>query len=70
NNGSRSTLSYSSASVKENAYYINGVNVTNPFNNLGGLSLPYGAIDQQETYTGCYSAKYGRSTGGVISQVG
>lgn len=70
NNGSRSTISFGGAGVTENAYYINGVNVTNPFNNLGGLSLPYGAIDQQETYTGGYSAKYGRSTGGVISQVG
>jgi outer membrane receptor for ferrienterochelin and colicin len=70
NNGSRSTVSFGGAGVTENAYYINGVNVTNPFNGLGGLSLPYGAIDQQETYTGGYSAKYGRSTGGVINQVG
>ncbi|KQQ74677.1 Oar protein [Xanthomonas sp. Leaf131] len=70
NNGSRSVVSFGGAGVTENAYYINGVNVTNPFNNLGGLSLPYGAIDQQETYTGGYSAKYGRSTGGVINQVG
>ena len=69
-NGSRSTVSFGGASVTENAYYINGVNVSNPLSNLGGLTLPYGAIDQQETYTGGYSARYGRSTGGVISQVG
>jgi outer membrane receptor protein involved in Fe transport len=65
-----SAVSFGGSSVSENAYYINGYNSSNPLNNLGGLSLPYGAIDQQETYTGGYSAKYGRSTGGVINQVG
>ncbi|MCC4594347.1 TonB-dependent receptor [Xanthomonas campestris pv. phormiicola] len=69
-NGSRSVVSFGGSGVTENAYYINGFNVSNPLNNLGGLSLPYGAIDQQETYTGGYSSKYGRSTGGVINQVG
>jgi hypothetical protein len=37
---------------------------------MGGISLPYGAIDQQEILSGGYSAAYGRSDGGVISQVG
>ncbi|RXR08854.1 TonB-dependent receptor [Pseudoxanthomonas composti] len=69
-NGSRSVVSFGGSGVTENAYYINGYNASNPLSNLGGVSLPYGAIDQQETYTGGYSAKYGRSTGGVINQVG
>ncbi len=69
-NGSRSVLSFGGASVTENAYYLNGFNVTNPLNNLGGISLPYGSIDQQETFTGGYGAGYGRSTGGVINQLG
>jgi outer membrane receptor protein involved in Fe transport len=69
-NGSRSVVSFGGSGVTENAYYINGYNTSNPLSNLGGLSLPYGAIDQQETYTGGYSAMYGRSTGGVINQVG
>jgi len=69
-NGSRSVLSFGGSSVSENAYYLNGFNVSNPLNNLGGVSLPYGAIDQQETFTGGYSAGYGRSTGGVINQLG
>jgi hypothetical protein len=66
----RSTVSFSGSSVTENAYYINGFNTTDPLNGMGGLQLPYGAIDQQEVYTGGYSAQYGRSDGGVISQVG
>lgn len=64
------TVSFGGAGVTENAYYINGFNVSDPLANIGGLGLPYGSIAQQETYTGGYSAMYGRSDGGVISQVG
>ncbi|MEJ0087240.1 MAG: TonB-dependent receptor [Pseudomonadota bacterium] len=65
-----SVVSFGGASAAENAYYINGFNTTDPLNGLGGLSLPYAAIDQQEIYTGGFSAKYGRSAGGVINAVG
>jgi len=63
-------ISFGGASVSENAYYLNGYLSSDPLTNIGGVSLPYGAIDQQETYTGGYSARYGRSAGGVLSQVG
>ena len=63
-------VSFGGSGVSENAYYINGYFSGEPLSNLGGFSLPYGAIAQQETYTGGYSAKYGRSAGGVISQIG
>ncbi|MGF6492142.1 outer membrane receptor protein involved in Fe transport [Luteibacter sp. 621] len=69
-NGRFRTVSFGGSGASENAYYINGYNTTDPYKNLGGVGLPYGAIDQQEVYTGGYSAKYGRSDGGVISQVG
>jgi hypothetical protein len=62
--------SFGGSAASENAYYLNGFNTTNPQNNLGGLTLPYGAIDQQEIFTGGYGAQYGRSNGGVINQVG
>jgi hypothetical protein len=63
-------VSFGGSGVAENAYYVNGFNTGDPFKNLGGFQLPYGAIDQQETLTGGYSAKYGRSDGGVINQIG
>jgi hypothetical protein len=63
-------VSFGGSSVTENAYYINGFNTTDPLSGFGGLSLPYGSIDQQEILTGGYDAAYGRSDGGVISQVG
>jgi len=63
-------VAFGGSSVSENAYYVNGYNTGEPYKNLGGFSLPYGAIDQQETLTGGYPAKYGRSDGGVINQIG
>lgn len=64
------SVSLGGASVAENAYYINGFFTGNPMTNVGGYTLPYGSIEQQETYTGGYSARYGRSDGGVINQIG
>lgn len=63
-------VSFGGSSVQENAYYINGFNTSDPLANQGGITLPYGSIDQQETLTSGYGAAYGRSAGGVISQIG
>ncbi|MEO5566297.1 MAG: TonB-dependent receptor, partial [Luteimonas sp.] len=63
-------VSFGGSGVSENAYYVNGYFTGEPLSNLGGFTLPYGSIEQQETYLGGYSAKYGRSDGGVISQIG
>lgn len=62
--------SFGGSAASENAYYLNGFNSTNSATSLGGLTLPYGAIDQQEIFTGGYGAQYGRSNGGVINQIG
>ncbi|XRD81635.1 TonB-dependent receptor [Dyella halodurans] len=66
----QSLVTFGGSSASENAYYINGFNTTETQRGLGGLTLPYGAIEQQEIYTGGYSAQYGRSDGGVINMVG
>ncbi|MET4677887.1 MULTISPECIES: TonB-dependent receptor [unclassified Luteibacter] len=63
-------VSFGGSAVTENAYYINGMNTTDPVAGYGGMTLPYGAVDQQEILTGGYGAQYGRSDGGVISVVG
>ncbi|MDQ5978911.1 MAG: hypothetical protein QG602_1885 [Verrucomicrobiota bacterium] len=59
--------SFGGASVAENAYYVNGMNITNFRNGLGGASVPFEFYNQFEVKTGGYSAEFGRSTGGVIS---
>ena len=63
-------VSFGGSSTTENAYYLNGFNTTDPNLAQGGLALPYGSIDQEEVYTGGYSAQYGRSDGGVINMIG
>lgn len=63
-------LSFGGASVAENAYYVDGMNTTGEILGVGGLTLPYGSILEQQTFTAGYGAKYGRSIGGVINQLG
>lgn len=61
--------SFGGASVAENAYYVNGLNMTNFRNGLGGASIPFSAYDSFQIKTGGYSSEFGRSTGGLISAV-
>lgn len=63
-------LVFGGASVAENAYYIDGFNSTDALTGQGGISLPYFALEQVQTITTGYGAKYGRSVGGVINQIG
>ena len=63
-------ISMGGNSVVENAYYLNGFNTTDPIGGAGGIALPYFAIAEQQTITSGYGPEYGRSTGGVISQIG
>ncbi|GLQ99583.1 TonB-dependent receptor [Dyella mobilis] len=59
--------SFGGASVAENAYYVNGFNVTNQFDSLSFSQVPFEAIDQESVQDGGYGAEYGNATGGVIS---
>ncbi|GLS28102.1 TonB-dependent receptor [Marinibactrum halimedae] len=65
----KTLISFGGSSVAENAYYINGMNVTNFRNGLGGASVPFEFYSDFEIKTGGYSAEFGRSTGGVINAV-
>ncbi|QSX33166.1 TonB-dependent receptor [Shewanella avicenniae] len=61
--------SFGGASVAENAFFINGLNVTNFRNGLGFSNVPFDFYDQFEVKTGGYGAEFGRSTGGVVNAV-
>lgn len=67
--GAGNLPSFAGASVAENAYYVNGFDVTNIRNFLSYADLPFEAIAQQQVKAGGYGAEYGRSLGGVISLV-
>jgi TonB-dependent Receptor Plug Domain len=68
--GNTNLVSFGGSSLTENAYYINGFNTTDPLSGFGGITLPYGAIDQEEVLTGGYGPAFGRSDGGVLSMNG
>ncbi|MEC7826818.1 MAG: carboxypeptidase regulatory-like domain-containing protein, partial [Pseudomonadota bacterium] len=55
------------ASVGENAYYVNGLNITNFRTGVGSSEPPFDMYDMFEVKTGGYSAEFGRVTGGVIN---
>ncbi|WP_460803485.1 TonB-dependent receptor [Microbulbifer agarilyticus] len=59
--------SFAGASVAENVSYINGLNTTNFRNGLGFSEVPFEFYDSIQVKTGGYSAKFGRSTGGVMN---
>jgi len=61
--------SFAGSSVAENTSYINGLNTTNFRNGLGFSVVPFEFYESIQVKTGGYSAKYGRSTGGVINSI-
>lgn len=72
-NSSNSTFnglpSIGGSSVAENAYYFNGLNLTNFDNYLGSATVPFYFYRNVETKTGGAPAEYGRATGGMINTV-
>ncbi len=56
-------------SVAENAFYINGLNITNFDNYIGAAEVPFDFYKSIEVKTGGYPAEFGRATGGVINAV-
>lgn len=57
------------SSVAENAYYVNGFNITNFRNFTGASTVPFEFIETVDVKTGGYQAEFGRSIGGVVSTV-
>ncbi len=55
------------SSVAENAYYINGLNITNPDTYVGSTRVPFDFYNTIDVQTGGYPAEFGRATGGVIN---
>jgi hypothetical protein len=65
----RDGVNISGSTGLETAYYIDGINVTEPFRNGGGIALPSNFVDHFEVKTGSYGAEAGRATGGIITAV-
>ncbi len=65
----QNNISISGASVAENAYFVNGLNITNFRNGLGSTMVPVEFLDELQVITGGWEAAYGRSTGGILNMV-
>jgi hypothetical protein len=59
--------SINGASVSENAYYVNGLNITQFRNGLSGAQVPFEFYQTVEVKNGGLSAEYGRITGGFVN---
>ena len=57
------------ASVAENLYVVNGLNITNFREMLGSTRVPFEFLAEVQVKTGGYEAEFGRSTGGVFNLV-
>ena len=59
--------SINGASVSENVYYVNGLNITQFRNGLGAVTVPFDFYQSVEIKNGGIPAEFGRTTGGVIN---
>ena len=55
------------SSFAENAYYVNGLNITEFRQGFSPVSIPFDFYDTVEVKTGGFSAEFGRTTGGVVN---
>jgi outer membrane receptor protein involved in Fe transport len=60
-------ISFGGSSVAENAFYINGLNVTDFYNRVSFSEAPFDFYDEFQVKTGGYSVEFGRTTGGVVN---
>jgi hypothetical protein len=53
----------------ENKYFIDGVEVTDPYRGLTGMMLPYNFVKETQVRAGAYEAEYRSSLGGIMNVV-
>ncbi len=57
------------SALNENAYYIDGLDTTDPVTATWGTSFNYDAIAEIQFQTSGFEAEYGRATGGLVNVV-
>lgn len=65
--GNNGNVAFAGASIAENTSFINGLNTTNFRTGVGFSQVPFEFYETLQIKTGGYSAKYGRSLGGVMN---
>lgn len=59
--------SVNGAAVSENAFFVNGLNITDFRKGLAPVEVPYDFYQTLEVKTGGFAAEFGRATGGFVS---
>jgi hypothetical protein len=62
-------INVSGATGSENAYFIDGIDVSDPYMRYRNSSLPYNFVKEIEVKTGGYQAEYRSSLGGLVNAV-
>jgi hypothetical protein len=57
------------ATGPENAYFLDGVNITDALDAFTSTNLPYNFIRELQVKAGGYEAEFGRATGGIINVI-
>ncbi|MDO6428637.1 TonB-dependent receptor [Thalassotalea sp. 1_MG-2023] len=68
-NNSFGASSVGGSSSAENAYYLNGINITSIKTGIGSISLPWEAVAQTEVMTGGIAPEFGGALGGIVNAV-
>jgi len=53
----------------DNAFYIDGVNVTDPFNSATATKLPFNFVKEIQVMQNGFEAQYGKSMGGIVNVI-
>jgi hypothetical protein len=62
-------VNYAGATGLENRYFVDGIDVTDPYRNATGMDLPYNFVRELQVRTGAYQAEYASSLGGTLNVV-
>ena len=62
-------LNLSGSTGWENAYFIDGINVTDPMRIASGTNLPYNFVKEVEVKNGGYQAEYGKALGAIANVI-
>ena len=62
-------VNISGSTGPENAYYLDGVNITTPRLGASSSNLPYNFVRELQVKTGGYEAEFGRATGGIVDVI-
>ena len=62
-------VNFAGATGLENRYFVDGVDVTDPFQSRGGTSLPYNFVQEVQVKTGGYEAENRSALGGTVNVI-